>query len=124
MNSVQLIGNVGQDPELRYTTAGQAVVNLSLATNEVFTDKEGKRQKRTEWHRLVCWGKVAEIVNQYVRQGDKLGVEGKLQTRKWTDKQGEKRTSVEVTVLKVHLLGNRHAEEEAPPHADEDEPAF
>ena len=111
MNCVQLIGNVGIDPELRYTTAGQAVVNLSMATTEVFNDKEGVRQRRTEWHRLVCWGKVAEVVNEHVRKGDQLGVEGKLQARRWTDKEGQRRTSVEVTVLKVHLVAGRHPEE-------------
>jgi single-strand DNA-binding protein len=123
MNSVHLIGNVGQDPELRYTSGNnQAVVNLSLATNERFNDKEGVSQTRTEWHRLVFWGKQADIVAEYVRQGDKLGVEGKLQTRKWRDKQGNARATVEVTVLRVHLLGAKHQNETPAPVDEADIP--
>ena len=114
MNSVQLIGHVGQDPEVRHTQAGQSVVNLTLATTEVFSDKEGKRQKRTEWHRLVFWGRLAEVANEYVRKGDQLGVEGKLQTRSWTDKLNQPRKTVEVVVAKLHLIDSVSDDDESP----------
>lgn len=105
MNVVNLIGYVSKDPELRHTNATkQAVVNLSLATREEFTDKEGVTKHRTEWHRIVCWGKIADQAAASIREGDRIGIEGKLQSRKWSDAQGKSRSTVEVTVVKLHLL--------------------
>jgi len=113
MNCVQLIGRVENEPELRHTTgSGQAVVNLVLATTEVFNDKEGKRQRRTERHRLVCWGSLADFVEKEVFRRDWLGVEGKLQTRQSVDRvSGRPRYAVEVTVTRVHLFGDDYEEE-------------
>ena len=104
MNVVNLIGYVGKDPELRHTNGtGQSVVNLELATRESFSDKAGVEQTRTEWHRLVFWGKLAELVAAKVRAGDQVGVEGKLQTRKWRDKENQPRSTTEVVATRVHL---------------------
>src|SRR5689334_6716630 len=96
VNKVILIGNLGQDPELRYTPGGAAVANLRIATNEAWTDKNGQKQERTEWHSVVMWGKQAEIVKQYLAKGRQIYIEGRLQTRSWQDKEGNKRYSTEV----------------------------
>lgn len=105
LNRVLLIGNLGQDPELRYTQGGDAVLNLRLATTERWTDKNGEKQERTEWHSAVMWGKRAEGLSKFLKKGDALYAEGQLQTRKWEDKQGGARYSTEVKVGKVILLG-------------------
>ena len=104
-NKVILIGNLGSDPELRYTPGGQAVCDLRMATNESWTDKNGQKQERTEWHRVVFWGKPAEILKQYVAKGQRLYVEGRLQTRSWEDKEGNKRYSTEVVGNDFMFLG-------------------
>ena len=91
VNKVILIGNLGSDPEVKYTPTGVAVANVSLATNETWNDKSGERQERTEWHRLVIWRKLAEIVGQYLKKGSKVYVEGRLETRSWDDQGGQKR---------------------------------
>ncbi len=98
LNKVQLIGNVGQDPEIRFTQDGRPIANLSLATSETWNDKQGQRQEQTEWHRVVVFGKLAEVIQQYVRKGSKLFLEGKLQTRKWTDNQGQDRYTTEIVL--------------------------
>jgi single-strand DNA-binding protein len=105
VNKVILIGNLGADPELRYTPSGQAVCDLRLATNEQWTDKNGQKQERTEWHRVVMWGKPAEICKQYLTKGQKLYVEGRLQTRSWDDKEGNKRYSTEIIGTDFMFLG-------------------
>jgi single-strand DNA-binding protein len=105
VNKVILIGNLGRDPEVRYTQGGAAVANFTLATNEVWTDKGGERQERTEWHRIVVWGKQAEIVREHLSKGKQVYVEGSLQTRQWDDREGNKRTTTEVKALKVVMLG-------------------
>jgi single-strand DNA-binding protein len=105
VNKVILVGNVGRDPELRYTPGGAAVAQFSLATTENWTAKTGEKQERTEWHRVVVWGKMAEIVNQYVKKGRQVYVEGSLQTRQWDDRNGQKRTTTEVKALQVVFLG-------------------
>ena len=105
VNKVILIGNLGADPELRYTPGGQAVCDIRLATNESWTDKNGQKQERTEWHRVVMWGKPAEICKQYLAKGQKLYVEGRLQTRSWDDKEGNKRYSTEVVATDFMFLG-------------------
>ncbi|MEO5371948.1 MAG: single-stranded DNA-binding protein [Magnetococcus sp. DMHC-1] len=98
LNKVQLIGNLGADPEVRYTQAGKPVATLNVATSESWKDTQGEKKERTEWHRVVVFGKLAEIAQQYYRKGSKVYVEGRLQTRKWTDKQGVERYTTEVTL--------------------------
>lgn len=98
LNRVQLIGNVGKDPDIRFTQDGRPIASFSIATSESWRDKQGMNQEKTEWHRIVVFGKLAEIIQQYVRRGNKLFLEGKLQTRKWTDNQGQERYTTEVVV--------------------------
>lgn len=105
VNKVILIGNLGRDPEIRYTPTGQAVTNFTLATSESFTTREGKREDRTEWHRIVVWGKTAENCAQYLSKGRSVYVEGRLQTREWEDKEGQKRRTTEVVAQTVQFLG-------------------
>lgn len=107
VNKVILIGNLGADPELRYTPAGQAVCDLRIATNESWTDKNGQKQERTEWHRVVMWGKPAEICKQYLTKGQRIYIEGRLQTRSWEDKEGHKRYMTEVVANDFMFLGGR-----------------
>lgn len=105
LNKVMLIGNLGQDPEVRYTQSGQAVLSLRMATNERFKNRDGEWQDRTEWHTVVVWGKRAEGLAKVLGKGSPLYVEGRLQTRSWEDKQGQKRYTTEVVVQKAILLG-------------------
>lgn len=107
VNKVILIGNVGADPELRYTPSGAAVSNFNIATNESWTDNSGARQERTEWHRIVAWGRLAEICNQYLRKGSRVYVEGKLQTRSWEGQDGQKRYTTEVVARDMQMLDGR-----------------
>ncbi|HIJ83155.1 MAG: single-strand binding protein [Magnetococcales bacterium] len=96
LNRVQLIGHLGADPETRATQDGKAVTNLRIATSESWNDAQGQKQERTEWHRVVFFGRMAEVVQQYLRKGSQIFVEGRLQTRKWTDKQGAERYTTEI----------------------------
>lgn len=105
LNKATLIGNLGRDAELKFTTSGAAVATLSLATTEVWTDKDGKKHERTEWHRVVVWGKTAENLAEYLVKGKQIYVEGRLQTREWTDKEQVKRKSTEIRADRVLLLG-------------------
>lgn len=98
LNKVQLIGNLGRDPEIRYTNSNQAIANLTLATTESWNSKDGGRQDKTEWHRVVVFGKLAEVVEKYLKKGAKVYFEGKLQTRQWTDKDGQERYTTEIVV--------------------------
>ena len=107
INKVILIGNLGRDPELRYTQSGQAVAHFSLATTDRFSNREGERQERTEWHRITVWGKTAENCAQYLSKGRSVYVEGRLQTREWEDKEGQKRRTTEVIAQTVQFLGGR-----------------
>lgn len=108
VNKVILIGNLGNDPEIRYTAGGAAVANISLATAESWKDKEtGEQQERTEWHRVVFFGKLAEIVGEYLRKGSQVYVEGRLQTRKWQDKEGKDRYTTEIVASEMQMLGGR-----------------
>jgi single-strand DNA-binding protein len=104
VNKVILIGNLGADPELKYTPSNRPVCNLSLATNEVFKDKTGQRQERTEWHRVTVWGDQAENCSKYLAKGRTVYVEGRLQTRSWDDKEGKKRYSTDVVADRVVFL--------------------
>ncbi|MBE2251372.1 MAG: single-stranded DNA-binding protein [Myxococcus sp.] len=105
VNKVILIGNLGKDPEVRFTPAGAAVANFNIATNESWTDKSGQKQERTEWHRIVVWGKLAELCGEYLKKGRQCYVEGRLQTREWTDKEGKKNYTTEVVAQSVQFLG-------------------
>jgi len=105
VNKVILIGNLGRDPELRYTQSGQAVANFNIATTEKFNDKDGNPQERTEWHRIVVWGKQAENCAQYLSKGRSAYIEGSLQTRDWEDKEGIKRYTTEIRAQRVQFLG-------------------
>jgi single-strand DNA-binding protein len=114
VNKVILIGNVGKDPEVKYTPSGTAVANFSIATNDRFKDKEGQWQDRTEWHRVVAWQRTAEIVGEYVKKGSSVYIEGKLQTRSWDDKEtGQKKYMTEIWVNDLVLLGGRSAGDES-----------
>ena len=107
INKVILLGRLGKDPELKYTPSGKAVCNMSLATSENWTDNNGNKQERTEWHRLVIWGKLAENCNQYLTKGRQIYVEGKVQTRNYEDSNGIKRYVTEVNVTDVQFLGSK-----------------
>lgn len=115
VNKVILIGNLGDDPELRYTDGGTAVCNLSLATNESYTDNDGNEVQRTEWHDVVAWGRLAEICNEYLEKGSQVYFEGKLRTREWTDDDGNTRYSTEVTARDMMFLdSNRQGQQSQP----------
>ena len=107
VNKAILVGNLGRDPELRTTPNGQSVVNFTLATSETWTDKSGERVERTEWHRIVVWGKQAEMCNQYLSKGRTVYVEGRIQTREWEDKDGNKRYTTEINANTVNFIGPR-----------------
>ncbi len=108
INKVILVGNLGRDPEVRSTASGQPVTNFTLATNRVYNDRDGNRQKQTEWHNIVCWGRQAEIAGQYLTKGKQIYVEGRLQTRSWDDRQtGEKKYRTEIVCENFQMLGAR-----------------
>lgn len=107
VNKAILIGNLGADPEVRFTPGGQAVANFRIATSESWTDKGGQKQERTEWHRIVVWGKLAELCGEYLAKGRQCFVEGRLQTREWTDKENRKNYTTEVVANNVVFLGAR-----------------
>jgi len=107
LNKVMLIGHLGRDPEIRFMPSGKAVANFSMATTESWSDKDGNKEERTEWHRIVVFGKLAEICNQYLSKGRQVYIEGRLQTREWEDKEGNKRTTTEVVVSDMIMLGGR-----------------
>ena len=104
VNKVILVGNLGRDAELRYTPGGAAVATLNLATTEVFKDREGQKKEDTQWHRVILWGKTAETLQDYLTKGKQIYVEGKLQTRKWKDKDGNDKYTTEVRGDRVVLL--------------------
>ncbi|HWP34026.1 MAG TPA: single-stranded DNA-binding protein [Thermodesulfobacteriota bacterium] len=110
LNKVILIGNLGRDPEVRYTSGGQAVANFTVATNESWTNKQGQREERTEWHRVVAWGALGERAGEYLRKGKQVYVEGRLQTRKWTDRDGNERYTTEINAQQFFLLGTPERE--------------
>lgn len=106
VNKVILVGNLGNDPECKYMPNGNAVANLSLATSESWKDQQGQQQERTEWHRLTMYRKLAEIAGEYLKKGSQIYVEGKLQTRKWTDNNGQDKYTTEVIVDQMQMLGS------------------
>jgi len=110
VNKVILIGHLGQDPELRTTPSGTSVATFTLATNDSWTDRDGTKQERTEWHRIVTWAKLAEICAQYLRKGRQVYIEGRLTTRSWEDKQGVQRKTTEIVAQNMQMLGGRPQE--------------
>ena len=113
VNKVILIGNLGSDPEVKTTPQGAQVANFSLATSESWTDKaSGEKKEKAEWHRLVLWRRLAEVAGQYLKKGAKIYIEGKLETRSWEDKEGQKRYTTEVIVDKLEMLGGDRQQEE------------
>jgi len=107
VNKAILVGNLGRDPEMRQTQNGQTVVNFTLATSESWTDRNGERVERTEWHRIVAWGKTAELCAKYLSKGRTVYVEGRIQTREWEDKDGNKRYTTEINAQTVNFIGPR-----------------
>jgi single-strand DNA-binding protein len=115
INKVILIGNLGDDPEVRYTQGGSAVANVRLATSESWKDKEtGEKQERTEWHRVVFFGRLAEIVAEYLKKGSQVYVEGSIRTNKWQDKEGKDRYTTEIIASEMQMLGGRGGGGRAP----------
>ena len=130
VNKVILVGRLGRDPESRFTGSGQAVCNFSLATDRSYKDRNGQTQKQTEWHKIVAWGKLAEICQKYLKKGSQIFIEGRIQSRQWDDQQGQKRTAFEIVANEMRMLGSRadagaaapaHAAEEPEAHAAPDE---
>ena len=125
LNKVMLIGNLGKDPDFKVTAGGQQVASFSVATSEKWTDKSGAKKDRTDWHNIVLWGRLAEIANQYLKKGSSVYIEGRLQTRSWDDKDGNKRYTTEVVGNSMQMLGKREASvdaaEGAAPMPDETE---
>jgi len=107
VNKVILVGRLGRDPETRYTSSGQPVANFSIATDETYKDRNGERQKRTEWHKIVVWGKQAEIAQKYLTKGSLIYLEGRIQSREYNDRDGNKRTSFEIVCSNFRMLGSR-----------------
>jgi single-strand DNA-binding protein len=110
VNKVILIGNLGKDPELRYTPGGQPVASFSLATTERWSDKNGQRQDRTEWHNIVVWGKLAELANQYLKKGRSAYIEGRITNRSWDDKDGNKKYKTEIVASQIQFLGGQQSQ--------------
>jgi single-strand DNA-binding protein len=118
LNRVLLIGNLGADPELSYTPSGTAKATMRLATHEVWTNKGGEKGERTEWHRLIAWGRLAEICGEYLTKGRQIFIEGRLQTRSWEDRDGNKRWMTEIVATNMQMLGSPRevpTEAELPP---------
>ena len=109
VNKAILVGNLGRDAEMRFTAGGTPVATVSLATTEKFTDRDGQKREDTQWHRVVIWGKTAEVLHEYLTKGKQIYVEGRLQTRKWQDKDGQDRYTTEVVADRMQMLGARAA---------------
>jgi single-strand DNA-binding protein len=125
VNKVILVGRLGGDPEIRYTNAGAAVANFSLATSTNWTNKEGEREERTEWHRIVAFGRLGEIAGEYLNKGKQVYIEGRLQTRSWEDKEGNRRKTTEIVAQQLQMLGAPGGERppiEEDVRTDEEEP--
>lgn len=117
LNKVMLIGNIGKDPELRYTTSGQAVTTFSLATSEKFKNKSGELEEKTEWHRVVLWGKLAEVANDYLAKGSTVYIEGRIESKRWIDNGGVEKFSTEIVASNMQILSKK---QQHPGSADDD----
>ncbi len=116
VNKVILVGNLGRDPEVRYTPNGDSITNITIATTDSWKDKAtGEKKEATEWHRVVFFGKLAEIAGQYLKKGRQVYIEGALRTRKWTDKEGQDRYTTEIVANEMKMLGSREGMSDAPP---------
>jgi len=115
LNRVMLIGNLGADPELKYTQNGQAVLRLRLATTESYANRAGERQQRTDWHTIIVWGKRGEALNNILSKGRSICVEGRIQYRQWDDKEGNKRNATEIVAQNIVLLGSGRGRDSGPP---------
>ncbi len=134
VNKVILVGNLGADPEIRYTPTGMAVANFRIATSETWTNRDGQKETRTEWHRIVAFGRLAEICGEYLSKGKQVYIEGRLQTRQWDDKDGIKRYTTEIVANTMQMLGvpdrertaeeSQGPEENQPPPMDMDDVPF
>jgi len=124
LNRVTLIGHLGKDPEVRYTQSGTAVAGFSLATTERFKNKSGDWEDRTEWHNITLWGRLAEVAGDYLTKGKMVYIEGRLQTRKWQDKEGRDRYTTEVVGEKLLMLGGKGEGDRKKPAENNDEPHF
>jgi len=122
MNKAMVIGNLGSDPEVRYTANQTPVATFSLATTERWKDGEGNKQEHTEWHRIVAWGRLAEICGEHLHKGDKVFIEGKLRTRKWTDRDDITRYTTEINARELEMLGGRQENGGSPPGGDMEPP--
>jgi len=114
VNKAILVGNLGRDAEMRFTAGGTAVATVSLATTEKYTDKEGQRKEETEWHRIVIWGKTAQSLHEYLTKGKQIYVEGRIQTKEWTNKEGQKVKTTEIRADRIVLLGGGGGESRGP----------
>ena len=125
INKVILVGNLGQDPDVKYTAGGAAVTTLSIATSESWKDKDtGNEQERTEWHRVVLWRRLAEIAGEYLKKGSSIYVEGKLRTNKWVDKDENTRYKTEILADKLTMLGKSNSQESSIENSSEDDLPF
>lgn len=124
LNKVMLIGNLGADPEMRYTPSGRPVTTFRLAASRSWKTAEGERRTETEWFNIVAWGNLAEICNQYLSKGQQVYIDGRLQTRRWEDAEGNKRSTVEVVAGEMIMLGDRKDDADLPDDVDEDEFPF
>lgn len=130
LNKVMIIGHLGKDPEMRYTPSGRAVTTFNVAVSRSWNSSDGERRSETEWFKVVSWGNLAEICNKYLTKGQQVYIEGRLQTRRWEDKEGNQRKSVEVVANEMTMLGERRDKnssnslEETPPDINEDEFPF
>jgi len=122
VNKVILLGRLGKDPESSATGTGTAISNFTIATSETYKDKEGVKQEKTEWHKIVVFGKLAEICNEYLHTGKQVYLEGKIQTRSWEDKEGNKRYTTEIVCFQMQMLGNREDSGDAKPEGEDDLP--
>jgi single-strand DNA-binding protein len=122
VNKVILVGNLGSDPELRYTPSGKAVASFNLATHEKWTGKDGEKNERTEWHRIVAWDRLGEICGEYLHKGSQIYIEGRLQTRSWEDKDGNKRSTTEIITQTMQMLGSPGAKAGTAKSAEESFP--
>lgn len=121
VNKVILVGNLGRDPEMRYMPSGDAIASFSVATTDNWKDKNGQKQERTEWHRISMFGKLAEIAGEYLKKGSSVYIEGRLQTRKWQDKEGNERQTTEVVADRMQMLGGRSSSNTYEVMEDEDQ---
>ena len=132
LNKVMIIGHLGRDPEMRYTPSGRPVATFSVAVSRSWNSSSGERRSETEWFKVVAWGNLAEICNKFLNKGQQVYIEGRLQTRRWEDKEGQQRTTVELVANEMTMLGDRREKsqsndsipEEAPPDIEEDEFPF